>query len=370
MAKIIKALFQLKRGAASTWELLNPVLSAGEPGFEIDTGKLKIGDGKTQWNSLSYFNDNAKFTHKWDGTTLTITTPDGTSSSVDLRGEQGAQGPAGPTGNGIVSINNTNTEGLVDTYTILFDNGITTTFTVTNGKDGKQGTQGPKGETGIGVAAASINGSGELILSLTNGEEINLGNVVGAQGAEGPQGRPGEQGPQGTGITDITITEDGQLSITLSSGETTSLGNIKGPAGADGIGIAEIYISNGNLYVRKTDENVAINLGQVKGADGQQGPAGSDGPAGANGVDGKSAYELYKEAYPDYTGSLTDWLDSLKGAEGPQGPAGNDYVLTENDKEEIAELVVNLIDKDEIARLAATLIDTQLLDLLGTEGEA
>ena len=367
MAKIIKALFQLKRGAASTWELLNPVLSAGEPGFEIDTGKLKIGDGKTQWNSLSYFNDNAKFTHKWDGTTLTITTPDGTSSSVDLRGEQGAQGAAGPTGNGIVSINNTNTEGLVDTYTILFDNGTTTTFTVTNGKDGEQGDQGPRGEAGTGVAAAAINGSGELVLSLTSGEEINLGNVVGAQGAEGPQGRPGEPGPQGTGITDITITEEGQLSITLSSGETTSLGNVKGPAGAEGIGIAEIYISNGNLYVRKTNEDVAVNLGQVKGADGQQGPAGPDGPAGAN---GESAYELYKQAYPDYTGSLTDWLNSLKGETGPEGPTGKDYVLTEADKQEIAALVVELVNKEEIARLTAVLIDTQLLDLLGTEGEA
>ena len=32
----------------------NPVLSAGEPGFELDTGKLKIGDGSTYWNDLPY----------------------------------------------------------------------------------------------------------------------------------------------------------------------------------------------------------------------------------------------------------------------------------------------------------------------------
>lgn len=37
-------------------------------------------------------------------------------------------------GNGIVSITKTATEGLVDTYTILFDNGTTTTFNVTNGR--------------------------------------------------------------------------------------------------------------------------------------------------------------------------------------------------------------------------------------------
>ncbi len=37
--------------------------------------------------------------------------------------------------NGIVSIEKTATDGLVDTYTITFTNGTTTTFTVTNGKD-------------------------------------------------------------------------------------------------------------------------------------------------------------------------------------------------------------------------------------------
>lgn len=46
-----------------------------------------------------------------------------------------AEGPAGPTGNGISSITKTGTVGLVDTYTITFTDGTTTTFTVTNGED-------------------------------------------------------------------------------------------------------------------------------------------------------------------------------------------------------------------------------------------
>lgn len=33
----------------------NPVLRVGEPGFETDTGKLKIGDGLTHWRELDYF---------------------------------------------------------------------------------------------------------------------------------------------------------------------------------------------------------------------------------------------------------------------------------------------------------------------------
>jgi hypothetical protein len=31
-------------------------LRQGEPGFEYDTGKLKIGDGFTPWTSLPYIN--------------------------------------------------------------------------------------------------------------------------------------------------------------------------------------------------------------------------------------------------------------------------------------------------------------------------
>lgn len=52
--QIIKTTFQLKRGTAARWKELNPVLRQGEPGFEFDTGKLKIGDGLTTYNDLRY----------------------------------------------------------------------------------------------------------------------------------------------------------------------------------------------------------------------------------------------------------------------------------------------------------------------------
>lgn len=45
---------QLRRGSSAAWKRLNPVLSVGEPGFEKDTNKLKIGDGFTPWNELPY----------------------------------------------------------------------------------------------------------------------------------------------------------------------------------------------------------------------------------------------------------------------------------------------------------------------------
>ena len=57
MAEIIKHIYQFKRGTAQRWIEVNPVLRQGEPGFEYDTGKLKIGDGFTPWLTLPYIND-------------------------------------------------------------------------------------------------------------------------------------------------------------------------------------------------------------------------------------------------------------------------------------------------------------------------
>lgn len=45
---------QYRRGLASQWTSVNPVLANGEPGYETDTGFKKVGDGTTPWNSLPY----------------------------------------------------------------------------------------------------------------------------------------------------------------------------------------------------------------------------------------------------------------------------------------------------------------------------
>ena len=46
---------QLRRGTAADWTSNGSVvLTAGEPGFETDTGKFKVGDGATAWTALPY----------------------------------------------------------------------------------------------------------------------------------------------------------------------------------------------------------------------------------------------------------------------------------------------------------------------------
>lgn len=63
----------------------------------------------------------------------------------------------GDDGNGIVSVTKTGTAGLVDTYTITFDDGDTETFQITNGSDGQNGSKWYKG-TAISGTGSSITG--------------------------------------------------------------------------------------------------------------------------------------------------------------------------------------------------------------------
>ena len=114
---------------------------------------------------------------------------------------QSGGGTPGPAGVGIQKIEKTGTDGLVDTYTITYTNGQTTTYTVTNGADGPKGDKGDKGDTGQKGDPGTTPEIGE------NGNwylgEIDTGKPSrGEQGPKGEQGETGEQGPPGqTGPT-------------------------------------------------------------------------------------------------------------------------------------------------------------------------
>ena len=70
MAEIILyTKFRLRRGTSEAWQRVNPTLLYGEPGFEKDTNRLKIGDGVKDWNSLPYLD--AEFTISSDEKTIT-----------------------------------------------------------------------------------------------------------------------------------------------------------------------------------------------------------------------------------------------------------------------------------------------------------
>jgi hypothetical protein len=67
MAKI-----KFRRDTAAAWTDANPVLAQGEPGFEHDTGLLKIGDGETEWVDLDYASGGASSLTDDKAVTVTV----------------------------------------------------------------------------------------------------------------------------------------------------------------------------------------------------------------------------------------------------------------------------------------------------------
>lgn len=49
---------RLRQDTATRWTQNNPKLYLGEPGYETDTGRFKIGDGLNHWTNLEYFTVN------------------------------------------------------------------------------------------------------------------------------------------------------------------------------------------------------------------------------------------------------------------------------------------------------------------------
>ena len=45
---------QLRRDTAANWSSNNPILAEGEIGVELDTNRMKVGNGSTYWNDLPY----------------------------------------------------------------------------------------------------------------------------------------------------------------------------------------------------------------------------------------------------------------------------------------------------------------------------
>ena len=71
MATVLNTTFQLKRGTSERWAEVNPVLAAGEPEFELDTLKLKIGNGIEHYNDLPYINE-GEYQFSPDGSSLMV----------------------------------------------------------------------------------------------------------------------------------------------------------------------------------------------------------------------------------------------------------------------------------------------------------
>jgi hypothetical protein len=119
---------QLRRGTAAEWSTANPLLSEGELGLELDTGKFKVGNGTSNWNALVYASGIQGPTGPAGSNGIQGPTgaagANGTAGPTGLRGPTGAQGPAGDGGVGQLLLN----DALLQTG-IYFKVGAVTNYT-------------------------------------------------------------------------------------------------------------------------------------------------------------------------------------------------------------------------------------------------
>lgn len=160
--------------------------------------------------------------------TYTITYDDLRTTTFEItNGQNGTDGRDGTDGNGIVSIVKTSTAGLVDTYTITFDDGDTTTFEVTNGAEGAPGRDGRDGTDGNGIASivktATVGLVDTYTITFTNGQTTTFNVTNGQNGTNGTNGR---DGTDGVSVTSVTINASDHLIVTLSNGNTQDAGRI------------------------------------------------------------------------------------------------------------------------------------------------
>ncbi len=220
-------------------------------------------------------------------------------------GSEGAQGIAGADGtNGTDGSNGT--DGIGITGVQLTDGELVVTLStgeVRNlgnvvGPAGAQGASGDRGDDGISISGVQLE-SGEFVVSLSDGTRQNLGSVEGPTGPAGAPGQNGIDGINGTNgvngadgisVSEATI-EDGVLVVSLSNGQRLTIGSVVGPQGipgqdgtngidgvdgVNGVGVAGVVITEAGTLALTLTNNQVVDAGQVVGP---VGPAGQDGLA-------------------------------------------------------------------------------------------
>jgi hypothetical protein len=173
---------QLRRGSAALATSINPVLADGELALETDTGRFKVGNGVTPWNSLPYSS--------------------GVQGAQGFQGNQGPQGVQGTTGS-------TGTQGPQGFQGFIGNQGTQGT----QGTTGTTGTQGPQGNQGTQGVIGTTGNQGP------QGFQGNVGTQgsQGAQGFQGNQGNQGTQGPQGVQSAWVRLGANASITTSLAS---------------------------------------------------------------------------------------------------------------------------------------------------------
>lgn len=177
------------------------------------------------------------------------------------------------------------------------------------GLAGVPGDAGKDGKDGVNLAGALIDKSGNLVLTLSNGEVRNVGPVVGQDGvpgAAGIDGAPGADGAPGLGFDDMEVIYDGLRNFTfrMKRGEAVKDWSFNVPfplyarAWKDGNEYKEGDLATWDGSLWHCDIDGPGKPGTAGGGwtlalkRGQDGKHGKDGDKGLPGKDGRDALEF------------------------------------------------------------------------------
>ena len=223
----------------------------------------------------------------------------------------------------VVSIEKTGTSGLVDTYTITYSDGTTSTFTVTNGADGEKGETGATGAQGIQgqpgqdghTPVITIGANGHWFI---DGVDSNV-SAEGAKGETGPQGPAGDKGDTGATGPQGPAGEKGDTGEQGEPGTPGSsfLSGLTNPSDSEGRdGDTYLNITTGDIF-KKTD-GFWEKMGNMKGGDSTSSTflSGDRTPTADEGKDGDVYLNtLTKEMYVKVNGVwvLQGYLNGVPG---------------------------------------------------------
>ena len=162
---------------------------------------------------------------------------------------------------------------------LTFSDGIDINLGKIKGEKGDKGDDGQNGNDGVGISNVTISSDGILTVKLTNGTNINLGSIKGADGI---------------GIKAARVDENGHLKLTYSDNTTADLGIVVGAKGADGVGISDVNILSDGTLTIELSNGTTKSLGNIKGDKGDPGADGQDGAQGPQGIQGTAGRGIQK----------------------------------------------------------------------------
>jgi len=239
---------QQRRGTATQWTTANPILNAGEIGFESDTNKFKIGDGTNNWANLAYFADVDTLGTALAGDYLELTDVGVANGVVGLDSSLNAVVPG-------ASI-------IVEGSTA---NAYETTLTVTDPTADRTITfPDSNGTVVLSDGSGNVTVSGNLTVSGTtttvNSTEVNIVNSFTFEGTTADAYE--------TTLTVTDPTADRTITLPDASGTvvlTTTLDEMAqdavNSAIVAGVGLDKTYDDNGNTITLDIDSTVTTNSG-------------------------------------------------------------------------------------------------------------